>query len=391
MTDATTGAAREVSVGHSPVVRPRTTEEVAEVVRRAGAEGHRIRVVGATPPHDPPGLLLSTSGLTEVQIYEPADLTVTAGAGISLQALAAVLEPHRQWLPFDPPDVLGSTLGGLVASGLSGPLATGYGALRNHVLGATVVCGDGRTLHLGGRVVKNVAGFDLLRPWVGSRGRLGVITSVCVRVFPLPEDDRVFVLRTATPGGLVEAARAVAMARVLPASTLLVRTTQGGEGVLMVRLHGAEATVDADRVTLERATGHTFEALGPDAARLLVAEARDLPGATQGVGVASALPSRLGEVLDQVERAMGPVPVGADVHGGRVRFALDTVAVSALGPLRSALEAMGGTLGVERWPDRRPVDGLVSEPSPAERALADRVRTVFDPQGVMSSSFTDRS
>src|SRR5680860_1056589 len=105
--------------------------------------------------------MLSTARMSGVEIYEPADLTLTAGAGTPLRELAEALAPHDQWLPFDPPDADGRTLGGLVAAGLSGPLAAGYGPLRNHVLGATVVCGDGRVLRLGGRVVKNVAGFDL--------------------------------------------------------------------------------------------------------------------------------------------------------------------------------------------------------------------------------------
>jgi len=393
--------------GGGVFVRAESLDEVVDAVRRARAEGRRVRVTGAAraedvperrawasgPGEGVPSLLLSTASLSDIPTYEPADLTVTAGAGTSLETLAGVLAPHRQWLPFDPPHVLRHTLGGLVASGASGPLAAGYGALRNHVLGATVVCGDGRVLHLGGRVVKNVAGFDLLRPWVGSLGRLGVITSVCVRLFPLPDVDRGLLLRAPTPGELVDAARAVATAGVLPASTVLARPVAGGEGLLLVRLHGAPATVEADQRTLERSVGEVATSVsGPE----LTDWVRDLPvgsvaGTTDrgastappsGVGVAAASPSRLGGLLDALERTLGPVAFAADVHHGRVRFGFGPEGAPELPVLRSAVEALGGAVGVEHWP-AAPVDGAVSEPSPGERALAERVRRVFDPHETM--------
>ena len=139
--------------------------------------------------------MISTARLNGIEIYEPADLTLTARSGTSLVDIAAELRSHSQWLPFDPPRLLDRTLGGFVATGQSGPLWMGYGELRNHVLGMTIVSGDGRLLKLGGRVMKNVAGFDLLKPIVGSHGRFGVITSVSIRAFPVPAVERVLVLR----------------------------------------------------------------------------------------------------------------------------------------------------------------------------------------------------
>ena len=173
-------------LGSAPeaMVRPESTEEVAAVLAWASEQRVGVVPIGSGSRLEVRRMegrfvVLSTSRLTGVDIYEPADLTFTAKAGTRLDGLNEELRAHAQWIPFDPPRVLDRTLGGLVAMGESGPLAMGYGELRNHVLGMTVVCGDGRTLRLGGRVVKNVAGFDLLKPMVGSRGRLAVITSVC--------------------------------------------------------------------------------------------------------------------------------------------------------------------------------------------------------------------
>ncbi|MDE0729622.1 MAG: FAD-binding oxidoreductase, partial [Longimicrobiales bacterium] len=176
--------------GVETVVAPGSTEEVATLLKWASEMGVRVVPIGTGAhmcpryPRDP-FIVLTTSRLKEIQHYEPADLTMTASAGASIRDLSTATAIHGQWLPFDPPDVPNRTLGGLVATGLSGPLWAGYGQLRNHVLGATIVCGDGRALRLGGKVVKNVAGFDILKLMVGSRGELAVITSVTVRLFPL--------------------------------------------------------------------------------------------------------------------------------------------------------------------------------------------------------------
>ena len=394
--------------GLESVARPADVDEVAQVLGRAAREGVRVLPVGSGRHVQAPVLgegytLLQTEALSGVHIYEPADLTLTAGSGTSVRALLDALAPHDQWLPFDPPDVEGRTLGGLVASGLSGPLATGYGGLRNHVLGATVVTGDGRALALGGRVVKNVAGFDLLRPVVGSRGTLCVITSVSIRLFPIPPVDRVLVFRAPRVDGIVPAARAVACAPILPASAVLASGADSGGGAsLLVRLHGAKPTVDADQATLEGVVGRGADevlegagAMGASTAvrDLLEGGSTDGGGATAGsaragVGRAAALPDRLGDVLASIGSVFDESRIVADVHTGRVRFALEPEAVEGLATLRHALEGIGGTLGFDRIPDgadSEEIERARSRPRTGEVALADRVRAVFDPAGVFWS------
>lgn len=348
--------------GAEAVVRPQAVAEVAAVLRWAGAAGARVVPVGtgrhlpARAP-DVPYILLSAAALDAVEIYEAADVTLTAGAGMGIGALLAATGENDQWLPFDPPDVGGRTLGGLVAAGESGPLAAGYGELRNHVLGATVVCGDGRILRLGGRVVKNVAGFDLLRPVVGSRGELGVVTSVTVRLFPLPAVDRLLVVEGESVEALVPPARAMATAPVLPASIVLGRVD--GASRLLVRLHGARDTVDADHGTLLTHAGVRADALEGDEARALAERFRDAGSETESVSLYGR-PSQL-----------------ADLIGRAVASEADTIVADAY---RCSVRASGeGAAGLV------PLDAA-SRPSPAVDELAAGLRRVFDPDGVLWSA-----
>ncbi len=234
------------------VATPASVEELRAVL--AGATDAGVGVVPLGGRTDPgceapagPFVVLSTRRLTGIEDYEPADLTVTAAAGTTLADLQRALTEQGQWLPVDPPAVRDRTLGGLVATGAAGPLGTTYGAPRDHVLGLTLVTGDGRVLRLGGRVMKNVAGFDLVKLVVGSRGTLGVVVSATVRLFPRPEEDRALIVRAERPGELIPLARAVATSPVVPASAVLVAPGSGGGGALVVRLQGAPAAVDSDQ------------------------------------------------------------------------------------------------------------------------------------------------
>lgn len=379
------------------VVRPESSEEVAATMRWAAASGvgvlpiasgRRLRIGTLERPF----VLLRTDRLRGVDIYEPADLTLTARAGTPMAELAERLGAHGQWLPFDPPHVESRTLGGLVAAGESGPMWMGYGELRSHVLGATVVTGDGRTLKLGGRVVKNVAGFDLLRPVVGSRGRLGVLTSVCVRAFPRPDEDCTLVLRADSARDLHAAALAIGTAPVMPASSVLLApaAAAGAGAALVVRLHGSKATVAADHRTLERHAGVNLERVA-DPGDLLRAT-RDQ--ATDGVVLTvRVLPSRLGAAIDAVSAALGGsdgrgavggVPFVADTYSAAVRVAMPAVEPAAAARLRDEVERLGGSLVVHVAADAPGAAALVaaaSSPRPHEVEIAAGLERVFDPDG----------
>src|SRR6202521_3443683 len=137
------------------------------------------------------GTLLDMRGYSGVVDYEPSELVITARCGTSLAEVESLLARHQQFLAFEPPAFGGDpTIGGVIAAGLSGPRRFQAGAARDVVLGAVLLCAQGELLHFGGKVIKNVAGFDLARLLCGSLGILGAITEVSLKVLPLPREEQ---------------------------------------------------------------------------------------------------------------------------------------------------------------------------------------------------------
>ncbi len=375
------------AAGRDPdaVVRPGSTEEVAAVMEWATREGVGVLPVGSgrrvRPVQGDGGyVLLVTDRLAGIQEYEAADLTLSAGAGTAFAAVAEALADNDQWAPFDPPRATERSLGGLVAAGLSGPLHMGYGDLRNHVLGLTVVTGDGRTLRLGGRVVKNVAGFDVLKSVVGSRGSLAVVTSVVLRAFPVPPVDRTLVAEGPSVIDLLELALGVGTAPVLPVSSVLVDALEEADGrpALVVRLHGAEATVDADQRRLEEHLGATFRVV-PDMDR---AALRDHAGTGDAMIIASARPSRL-EVVVEALGDLQPTALAVDSYGGRVRATAPVPARDAAEGVCRRIEGVGGAVRFHAPTMGGEAVRLGTGPRPGEAALIEGLRSAFDPGGVL--------
>jgi len=375
------------------VVEPGSLEEVRAVLAAAVSGGFSVVPLGGRtdPGAEPPRgrfVVLSTRRLDGIEEYAPADLTVTAKGGTTLQSLDAALAEQGQWLPVDPPFAPRRTVGGLVATGAAGALGMAYGTPRDHVLGLTVVTGDGRVLRLGGRVMKNVAGFDLVKLMVGSRGTLGVVVSACMRLFPRPADERVLLLSAESPGALLEAARRVLTASVVPASALLLAPApaSSGGGALVVRVQGARAAVDADARKLLGPSLPRAQILdGPEAQRLLTA-ARDHATGHRVVVRASALPGLLPEVLSAIQENVPVATVAADVMSGRVRVGLEPSDSdpTPLLLLRDRLRILGGSLVLERMEPWQaypmPAYGSRGRPGALDRAL----RARFDPGGILS-------
>jgi glycolate oxidase FAD binding subunit len=374
------------------VAEPASVEEVRALLAAAASGGFAVVPLGGRTdpgPEAPRGrfVVLSTRRLTGVDDYQPADLTVAARAGTTLAALGEALAEEGQWLPVDPPFAPRKTVGGLVATGTAGSLGMAYGMPRDHVLGLSVVTGDSRLLRLGGRVMKNVAGFDLVKLVVGSRGTLGVVVSATLRLFPRPAEDRVLVLDGEGPGALLEAAHRVGTASVVPASAVLVCPAPGTDAAaaLVVRVQGAGAAVDADAGTLLGPALTRATSLGGAEARRALEAMRDRAAAHALVIRACALPGLLAEVLAAVQDAVAVTALAADVMSGRVRVGVDGGAdVASLIRLRARLEALGGSLVVERsTPELAavfPAHGSAGKAGRLGRAL----RAQFDPGGVLS-------
>lgn len=169
-------------------IAPATYEETQEAIH-SGARllpfGGGTKPALSTPPEG--YLPLSTRGLTGIVEYEASEFTITARAGTPLREIVAALEEHGQYLPWDPPLVeAGATLGGAIAAGLSGSGRYRYGGLRDFLVGIRFVDGQGRLVRGGGKVVKNAAGFDLPKLFIGTMGRLGVLVEATFKVFPKP-------------------------------------------------------------------------------------------------------------------------------------------------------------------------------------------------------------
>ncbi len=176
-----------------PVHRPASAAEVGDLVRAAAAAGEGVYpVAGRTGldvglPPAKPGFALDTTALDGVIDYPARDMTITVQAGLTVGKLRAALAAEGQWLPVDVPCPDAATIGGAVALNLSGPRRLGYGTLRDYVIGVGFVADDGTEVNAGGRVVKNVAGYDLMKLQIGAVGTLGVLTQLTLKVRPKPE------------------------------------------------------------------------------------------------------------------------------------------------------------------------------------------------------------
>ncbi len=176
-----------------PLVRPASVAEVGDRVREAVSEGKALYPIGGGTmlalglPPERPGWALDVRGLDRVIDYPARDMTITVQAGITLAELQKTLAAENQRLPVDVPHPEQATLGGALAANASGPRRLGWGTLRDYVIGISTVNDEGQEVKAGGRVVKNVAGYDLCKLHVGALGTLGVITRVTLKLRPLPE------------------------------------------------------------------------------------------------------------------------------------------------------------------------------------------------------------
>lgn len=222
-------------------------EEITERIKAAASAGKPLRIRGGGTKdfygQSLQGEILDTTGLKGITSYEPSELVVTVKAGTPLAELEAVLAEKNQCLPFEPPHFnIGTTVGGMVAAGLSGPSRASSGSVKDFVLGVNMVNGKGEELHFGGTVMKNVAGYDVSRLMAGSMGTLGLITEVSLKVLPIAPAE-------ATLKFECSQSEAINMLNAWGAQPLPLNAScwiqEAGVGSLYVRLRGAVAAVEA--------------------------------------------------------------------------------------------------------------------------------------------------
>ena len=312
-------------------VSPQSEEECALILAAAHEESWSVRFAGGggwIRPDAPADLAISTRLLTGITDHCPADLVLTARAGTPLDDLQDAAANEGTWIALDPPGARRS-IGSVVATGTAGPLRTGYGPVKGRILGLTLITADGRIVRVGGRVVKNVAGFDITSLAVGSFGAFGLITSAHIRLNALPTAD-VTLIASAPRDMLLEGAQAVLSAGVDLAALELFspETTNPGTWTLSVRVVGSVAAVAAEQVSVIEAVPRIeFDVLDGDRAARFWASALSgatVPPTTVRMG---CLPSELGQALDLLTAQLGEegdTSVSVSVLAGVTRWSCST-------------------------------------------------------------------
>ncbi|HYT73068.1 MAG TPA: FAD-binding oxidoreductase [Gemmatimonadales bacterium] len=366
-----------------PRVAPASPDAVALLLGTVREEGWRVRLEGAgtwMPADAPADLALTTRRLDRVPAIEPQDLSATAEAGIGCDLLRQQLADRGTWLALDAPGLAGRTLGSVVATATAGPLRQGFGAVRDHVLGLTFVTGDGRLVQSGGRVMKNVAGYDLTKLEAGGFGAFGVIVLVHLRLRALPRADQTLVLE-GTREDLTQVAEDICAAGLQPAALELMSPALARrEGwALAVRLAGSIALVTAEEAGLRAASGGRFTALRADEAHGFWMRAAE-SFATRPVAFRiGGLPESSDELLDLLQHQVGDEWVAASPGAGAIRWAGDTTS-DRLRRLRRTLAGLEVPLTLERapWPIRSAV-GHFGAYREGVGPLIAGLRRTFDP------------
>ncbi len=358
---------------------PATESELAEAIKSADGP---LRVIGGgTRPvgRAAPGEALSTTALTGVTLYEPGALTLVVQAGTPLADVEATLAAENQRLAFEPMDhraLLGTsgtpTIGGVVAANVSGPRRIAVGACRDFLLGVRFVDGAGRVIKNGGRVMKNVTGYDLVKLMAGSYGTLGVLSEVALKVLPQSETEATLML----PVGSVDAAVG-AMSAALGSAYEVTGAAFDGHDVLL-RIEGFEGSVAYRQDAL---SGH----LSAHGAITVISDAAESAGRWRAIRDVETLQNATGD-LWRISVRPSAAPKIADELPKRSQMLLDWgggliwVAVPSGTDVRAVVTGGHATLvrGDASVPTFHP------EPAPLAKISAD-LRATFDPKGLLNS------
>jgi glycolate oxidase FAD binding subunit len=392
------------------VAAPTTVAGVSRVLALASA--HRLAVVPAAgrarlgwgaPPRRL-DVVLSLAGLDRILAHEPADLTLSAEGGVGLEALDAALRPFGQFVPLDPARRDATTVGGLIATGAAGPYRARYGTMRDLLVGVTVVRADGTVVKGGGRVVKNVTGYDIPKLHVGAFGTLGVVVEAHLRLHPRPAEERTWVFGFPSAEPALEAALEIRETSVVLSRCQLL---QGGalralgepsppDAALAVTIGSVPAAVAAqgarvaDVCAREGSAG--IEVPAADAWWRRVADVTCPEDGTPSLSVRiGARPTDVVKALRALDAAWPAGPerrATADVASGALHVTLAPVDARRVGEIvarsRAALAALGATCVVEHAPaDAKPGLDVWGEVGPAIEAMR-RLKRELDPGDVLS-------
>ena len=419
----------------SGAVRPGTAEEVAEVMKFASTErlgvvacGARTKLEIGFPPRKY-DLAIDLTRLDHIVAYDPDDLTLSVEAGITVSKLSAVLAERGQFLPLAVPFWSRATAGGTIVSGVDSPLRQGYGTARDFILGMGFVTGDGILTKSGGRVVKNVTGYDLHKLMIGSLGTLGVVTKINFRTFPSPGETRAFVANFESMAGALDMRARLSRSPLKPLTTEVL-----SPGVADLFYSGSAARIEARPLAANVLTGKSWAVtagfagsggmlgryeremraiaersgmasvtfLQDEQVRGAFGRKREFVPIAQGFSPAatilkaSVLPSRMGEILAEIDSTAASACLrwaGMARGAGVIYAALLPDALSddsrarvvrTAGRIQTACDKAGGHATIPWCPDSWKLQLRIWGSEGGELGQMRKLKTAFDPQGILS-------
>jgi glycolate oxidase FAD binding subunit len=377
------------------VYAPPTVEDARQFVESTGKEGLALGFIGGGTALElgAPLLrfdaLLRTTGFAKIVEYAPADMIVTAEAGMTLAALSETLRGQGQWLALDPPAPERATVGGVIAANSFGPRRARFGSVRDLLIGISVIRADGALVRGGGKVVKNVAGFDMPKLMCGSLGTLALIATATFRLHPLPELARTVVVPSCRAEQLRKLLARVKLGQLEPTSVVGL-STEPGRFEVALRFEGFAAGVTqqvARFAELQRAVGEKCEPLSDADAQAWWMRQDDARMRGELRAKVAALPTQIEEILPRLDairehlsdaRFVWYASLGLGFLSGTPS---DLAAASrALAEARSHLQKAGGTLVLQSGsPTLRSSIGEWGT-NPEAFPIMQRMKERFDPQ-----------
>ncbi len=384
---------------------PKSEEDLAEIIKSAKAKGQVLSIKGGgTRPIGNPvsaDAVLATTSMTGITLYEPGALTIVSKAGTPLEEIEKALTKENQHLPFEPANYAGlfgikskSTIGGVVAAAVSGPRRIQTGACRDSLIGVRFVSGDGDIIKNGGRVMKNVTGYDLVKLMTGSYGTLGVLSEVSFKVLPKPElTGSVFI------SGLEDSEAVSVLAKALSSpfdvsGAAHLQKDANGNPLTLVRVEGFTESIKYRTEELKKLIAPTLPSqaeinidIDPVSTRKQWNAIRDIEafqgreGAVWRVSVKpSDGPKLVGELSKQME-----LEVQFDWGGGLIWLLVDSGSLDDAKQIRKSVDSFGGHATLIRRASDSDIEIESFHPEPNRIAtISQNLRLQFDPAGILN-------
>jgi glycolate oxidase FAD binding subunit len=355
---------------------PGSPEELAQSLAEAGSRNQRIALCGNSTkdrmggPIAPPDVTILSAGLNKVLEYNPRDLTVSVGAGISYCELSRILAEHRQMIPLDPPFSDRATMGGIVASNTSGPRRRLYGSARDMVIGMTFATLEGKLVKAGGMVVKNVAGLDMGKLMIGSFGTLAALATLNFRLYPMPAATRSFVQEFEQIAELIAARDEVLKSQLQPSAIDIVKS----DGIYQLVIQAGGSPAVLDRYSRELFRMRVVEGADEDAMWRWIRELTpDFLRTHQGGAVL-----RVSCVHSETGRMLAALPAHAAARAG------SGVCYGYFAQAADVRHQSFGTSVVEFAPQSyREISELWPKPGD-DFAMMKKIKEMFDPRGLLN-------